>query len=537
MHLAVLHNATTWDQLTGEIQYQRYILTEDGKRKGDIPRYVREAEPTVFITVDPSSFLAQLQETYALDPEWRYTLTRSQQEIQGMGMSRVKIRTFGFRTGHPRLHQCWDPRAMSPTPMHKFIDGEVTHESLLSWATDVRAWAQANDLDLRNAFAGYAAQLLRDKRFYPEPRRKVPRITNEKARPSLPGNLVNIYVPPGPRAYNVTSIDQRSAHHRIVQSLPLPDANTLWARGEFGDPENVTDFWAERNTPAYLRTVSQPGLVYVGMHSRRTLKREYRLPVQDYHGYQRTFLYTNMIPFVERNGSHIDGIYAAWTSSTVDDGLPRYGAWAQAEIESAPPRRKQWLKPLLHSTYGLLAARPRPLEIGHSQARGGKHEHFLLGPRQFDVRMTQLPNWQPVIANVIQRGMIEAETQIRSLTMAQELTAAGCDVLHIHTDGLHVQGQLPLLPDDWAINGLTRVTYIDRVSWIAQERTCLPGREGKERLELIEHYHTMTGAYREVGRVRSTVSRFREGRRSHRTTQRTTQRTNVQESRTDTTDR
>lgn len=487
MDLAVLHT----------VDNVRYLLCENGSRKGDIPRYVRTAEPTVFVTPDPSTLLAQLCETFQYDPNWHYTLTRANQEIEGLGIARVKLRTFGFRgegIRHQRLHQCWDPRSISPTPFHRLIEGDVTHESLLAWAVDVREWAREHDLELRNAFAGYAAQLLRDSRFYPEPRRRVPKATNEKARPSLPGNLIELYVPPGPLSYDVTSIDQRSAHHRIVQSLRLPSSNSLYARGYFGDPERAPEYWGERGDSNYERTVREPGLLFVGMHSRFTGKNEYRLPVQNFNGYRRCFVYTNMVPFIEATGSHVEGIFAAWTSDTLDTGLARYGKWAQAEIESALTNRKRWLKPLLHSTYGLLAARPRPLEIGHRQARGGRREKFLLGAREFDVRMIALKEWQPVIVNVIQRGMIESETQIRSLRMARQLSTAGCRVLHIHTDGLHVEGQLPLLPADWSVTGLTKVTYIDRVSWVSEERECLPGRDQQTRMEVVRHYAQLHAA-------------------------------------------
>lgn len=514
MRLAVVHQGRKVDEATGEVfDNLRWILCEDGKTKGNIPQYVRNAEPTVFVATDPSVFLAQLQDAFQYDPTWHYTLTRTNQEIMGMGMARVKLRTFGFRgegVRKQRLHQCWDPRGVSPTPFHRFIEGDVTHESVMEWAMDVREWARSQDLELRNAFAGYASQLLRDPRFYPHPRRKVPRATNEKARPSLPGNLIQLYVKPGPTPHDVTAIDQRSAHHRIAQNVPIPSANTLYARGYYGDPEGAEDPWAQRGTRQYQRTIRQPGLIYAGVHSRRTLAGEYRLPVQDFQGYQRVFLYTNMVPFLEATGSHVECIYAAWTSNTADTGLARYGAWAQQQIENAPPHRRSWLKPLLHSTYGLLAARPRPLEIGHRQAKGGKHDQFLLGAREFPVRMIALKDWQPITANVIQRGVIESETQLRSLRMAQSLQRAGCRVLHIHTDGLHVDGQLPLLPDDWAVSALTRVTYLDRVSWVSEERTCLPGRDEQQRAEVVQHYadlHATLSERRSRGRLRSRAQR------------------------------
>lgn len=494
MHLAVIHENTDGN----------FILCEDGTRKGDIPRYVRTAEPTIFVTVDPSRLLAQLQVSFQYDPNWHYTLSRTTRESAGdTAIARVKLRTFGFRgegIRKQRLHQCWDPRTVSPTPFHNFID-EVTHASLLAWALDVRDWARDNNLELRNALAGYAAQLLRDPRFYPDARRRVPRATNEKARESLPGNLIELYVPPGPTSYNVTSIDQRSAHHRIVQSLPLPDANTLFARGFYSDPDNAPDYWTVPGEREFERLTTEPGLLYVGMHSRYSAKNEYRLPLQDFPGFKRQFIYTNMVPFLRETDTRIEGIYAAWTSNTHDTGLAKYGAWAQNEIETALTSRKRWLKPLLHSTYGLLAARPRPLEIGHRQAKGGKRVKYVLGAREFDVRAITLDAWQPPIVNVIQRGMIESETQIRSLRMAQRLADAGCQVTHIHTDGMHVRGQLPLLPDDWTVTALTRVTYIDRVSWVSVERDCLPGRDQQLRAEVIKHYAQLHTAMRE-GRSR-----------------------------------
>jgi hypothetical protein len=483
------------------------IVDEDGELHSDIPAYVKRAEPTAFITIDPSAFLGELDDCYNLHPHWRFTLARIVADKGTMSMSRVKLTTFGFRacktpaeradcplccgglsSRKQRLHQCWDPRSMSPTPVHKMI-GDASITSLLQWGIDVRTWAQEQDLELRVALSGYGSQLLRDPRFYPEPRRRVPRATNERVRPALPGNLVRLVsVEPGPLSRNVTSIDQRSAHHRIAQSIALPDANTLFARGYFNDPENGK-IWARRGTRLYERTINQPGLVYVIATSRLTAPNEFRLLAQNFTGQRGIYLWTNTVPFLESTGTRIDGIVAAWTSTTTDSGLSQYGNWAQSQIESASPARKRWLKPLLHSTYGLLAARPRPLQIGHNgRTNAGKHSTFLLGTRTFPVTERTMSNWQPVFVNVAQRGMIEAETQLRSLRMAQELTDAGCEITHIHTDGLHVVGELPLLPDTWDIKGLTDVTYIDNVSWIARERECLPGRDARERVEIIRHH-------------------------------------------------
>lgn len=510
------------------------VLTEQGEVIEDMIGYVHDAPPSAFITTDPSSFLHALDYWWCEHPHWRFSLARIISEKGDLTISRTKLTTFGFRAcktpeeravcpicsrgegqRKSRLHQCWDPRSMSPTPVHKII-GSAAPADLLRWAQDVRQWAREQNLELRSALSGYGSQLLRDERFYPTPRRRIPRATNERARPSLPGNLVRMVdIEPGPTRYNVTSIDQRSAHHRIVQELHLPDANTLFARGYFNDPENAPRLWAPRGTALFERTINQPGLLYALLTSaRRTRRGEFRLQLQDFTGQRREWIWTNSIDFLESTGTRIDGIYAAWTSSSQDSGLSQYGRFAQSQIESASPERKRWLKPLLHSTYGLLAARPRPLQTGASgHSNAGRSSTFLLGARSFLVTERTISNWAPAFANVIQRGMIECETQIRSLRMAQELSDSGSRILHIHTDGLHVEGQLPLLPDSWGVNGLTSVMYLDNVSWVAEERDCLPGRDQRERAEVIKHY---AGLHRAL----NSRTRGQQGR-SHCNVQRT----------------
>lgn len=503
-------------------------MDEDGNvfTEAELPGYVEGTAPTVFVTCDPSWLLAVLDKAFAHREDWQYSFTLVQTEpVAGVESRRAKLRMFGLRTEgkrHRRMHQCWDPRHMSPTNIDTIIGEEITHVTLMTWARDLRAWAESQNLELRSAFAGYASQLLRDKRFYPDARRWVPRFTNEKARPYLPGNLMRLYVSAGPKGYDVTAIDQRQAHHRIAQDTPLPDGNTLFARGYFVEPENAPDYWAVRGSDVYERTMGQPGLVCVGMHSRHSLKGEYRLPVSEYNGFRKVWVWTNTVQFLEATGSHLEGIYAAWTSTAMDDGLSKYGEWAQSQIQTCTESRKKWLKPLLHSAYGLLAARPRPMKVGYRKLRNPStwgQTKFLFGAREFPVfQVTAKKDWQPNIANVIMRGVIEAETQVRSLSMARTLTDAGCRVLHIHTDGMHVEGDLPLIPDSWSVSALTRVTYIDDVSWISEEKDCLPGRDAQLRADIVHHHTRMRLAY-ESNRFGPITRQFRRRRGPARDTQ------------------
>lgn len=486
----VLPRARTYRHMDMVAVSELTLVTEHGQYYEDPIDYFLDAVPTVVITPDPSTFLALLHAAFQDHPAWKYTLYKSHSDYGNGSVARVKLSTFGFRGDgyrNGRLHQCWDPRAVSPDVSAKFLDG-VSHIDLLTWGLDVRAWAQENSLELRNAYAGYASQLLRDPRFYPEPRRRVPRATNEAVRQALPGNLITLHAPPRGEAYTVTCVDQRSAHHRIVQELPLPSSNHLFARGYFNVYETTEEFWCKPGDPLYEQVLTRHlGLVYAKVNSRVTTPGEdgLRLPLQDHQGTKRVFLWTNQLEFLSATGTQVEGIYAAWTSTSVDTGLPRYGQWAESQITHASATRKRWLKPLLHSTYGLLAARPRPLEVGHRAPWGGGM--FLLGPREFPVKSVKLDTVSPAFVNVVQRGMIEAETQLRSIRMARELTDAGCRVLHVHSDGLHVLGDLPLIPDSWSVSALTDVMYWDRVSWIANERSCLPGRDEHQRYEEQQH--------------------------------------------------
>lgn len=466
------------------------LVTEHGQLYEDPIDYFLDAVPTVIITADPSTFLALLHAAFQDHPAWKYTLYKTYSDYGEGGVARVKLSTFGFRGDgfrKGRLHQCWDPRSVSPDVSARFLDG-VTHRDLLAWGLDVRDWAQENSLELRNAYAGYGSQLLRDPRFYPEPRRRVPRATNEAVRQALPGNLITLQAPTRGETFTVTCVDQRSAHHRIVQELPLPSSNHLFARGYFNVYDTVDDYWCRPGDMLYEQIMSRHlGLIYAQVNTRVTLTAEngLRLPFQDYQGTKREFLWTNQLDFLSATGTQVEGIYAAWTSTSVDTGLSLYGRWAENQITHASATRKRWLKPLLHSTYGLLAARPRPLEVGHRAPWGGGM--FLLGPREFPVKSVKLDTVSPAFVNVVQRGMIEAETQLRSVRMARMLTEAGCKVLHVHSDGLHVLGDLPLIPDTWSVSALTDVMYWDRVSWIANERTCLPGRDEHQRYEEQQH--------------------------------------------------
>lgn len=500
MPIAVVHDYRLTDETGIDIQ---------GDLTG-IVDYVRNAPPTVYVVTAAAWFLALLDDDFKISVPttvtesksgktevwgWQYGLSRTHVKRDEGETSSTHVTRFGIRspnTRNQRMNQCWDMTTFSPSPLNKFLNGPVTHESLMTFAQDVRTWAEEQNLELKRSLSGYAAQFHRDARFYPERRRKVPTATNERARAYLPGNHVRLFIDPHtPQAYNVTSYDQRSAHHRIVQEVTLPDSNTLHARGYFHKPLDATKYWTVRGDPIYSRATRATGLLCVDLSSRATTEGEFRLPKQDYNGTRRVFIWTNEIEFIESTGSKIEGVIAGWTSTSADTGLARYGEFAQQQLAEATPERKQWLKPLLHATYGLLAANPRPITIGHRLAIGGKPGSMILGAREFPAHTHDLKG-KLATTNVIQRGIIESETQLRSLRLAQNLTDRGCAVTGIFTDGVHVVGN-PVPVDDarWKQSQLTHVVYIDNVSYYSDQKPCLPGRLPAQRRRIIDDVRAM----------------------------------------------
>jgi hypothetical protein len=377
-----------------------------------------------------------------------------------------------------------------------------TLDGLARFATDVRAWLREQNLPIPTTLSAIGSALLRDKRFYPDARGRVPSATNERVREFLPG--VHQELRTKQRTHrSVVTLDQRGAYHQIVQDIALPDSTTLHARGYFSDPENAP-LWLQRSDPDCASVLSVPGLVCVDAHSRRSKPGEFRPPAIDYIGTRRIYLWTNEVPFAEQHGTQIIGLVAAWVAEDNDTGLSRYGRFAQQQISSVDAYRKGWLKPSLHSAYGLLGAKPRTLRNGFLHGRG-MVETWLLGVRPFNVHESSLDH-KPPLANAVQLGMIQAEVRLRTMRMANYLTTNGVNVTHIHADGLHAIGDMSLFVtiDDtlWRMEERTDLTYLDRVSWTSKQGDTLPGRAMRDRVDYRRHHVGIQTAARQPARHR-----------------------------------
>lgn len=468
-------------------------LTENGEVIEDLIDFAMRKDSHIFMVSDPAHLLNTMLKSHA--PDFNYQLVDSRESDVPAGcatMSNPRLTRFGWNKTGGRgrstmkgkrkgkgMHIVWSIMDMMRDPTN--VLGTGTPGDMLHFAKDVRDWCKEYNLPLPTALSGIASSLLRDERFYPEARGRVPRATNERVRPFLPGVYSELRAKPYRTIPAAVSLDQRRAYHKAAQAVPLPDPNTLFARGYFQVPDDAP-LWCGKGDMVYNRTVDQPGLVLARATSRITHKHETRPPAINYTGTRDVYLWTNEINLCETTGLQIEGLIAAWTSTNKDHGLARYGAWAEEAIDNASPYRSKWLKPTLHAAYGLLGARARDLHIAHRLGRAAA-ALYLIGGHSFPVHETVLPNTAPPTTNVPALGVLQAEIRASTMKLANDLIMEGVDVLHVHADGIHVNGKLPLLNlDDWSIEPRTNLHYLDRVSWLADEGDTLPGRDQQQRL-------------------------------------------------------
>ena len=476
----------------------RRVLLESGELldRAELAELLRE-HPSAFIAVsNPQRLVAELDEELADDPLWQFRLSpviRNRLARDGETVERreeVIVNFFGFRRSNGKRRNRYfyplSPAVFCRKNVRELLPDEPNYlRALVRWGQDVRAFCLDNDLRPSPTSGGVAAQLLRDPRFYPEPRRKVPTPTNERARPHLPGNCYELRADPE-RVYAAARyIDQQDAHHFAAATVDLPHSDDLRARGRFRNPESRP--WIKPSSPAWSSVVSQYGLFFGRFEIPRTLANRRYIPAElSRPGDRDLWVYSNELAEWIELGARPLWISAAWTSSKVDAGLRSYAETARRWIhDPANAERKPWLKPTLLSTYGILAAKPRKMISAYRRSDGGDEECWRVGPREIDVKVRRSKRTiQSPIASVIQRGMIEAETRRISLALARDLEENhGREVLAVYADAVIVRdnrrsdpGTFPLLPEPWRLKErLTHLQFLSPQAFTSLEIRRLPG--------------------------------------------------------------
>lgn len=218
------------------------VLTEHGEELSTytfirtLPSY---KIPLLVVKQNVAEFVAACDELYGEHAAWQWRATAKREEIWTPNVNvksdieKTIIHYFGWKTG--LFHLAIDPVTFYGRSIDDIIAGDMPRErKLLLWATELREFCRANNLALKPTNGSVSAQFLRDIRFYPDDRRKVPKATNDTIREHLPGNHYRLYIPEGTdREYQAFYLDQRRAHHYHAQHTPLPDANSLFAYGRF----------------------------------------------------------------------------------------------------------------------------------------------------------------------------------------------------------------------------------------------------------------------------------------------------------------
>lgn len=466
----------------------------------ELPNRIRSEPPSIVVAQNFSVTLAYLDERLSFDDSWQYRVSPIKRAVfkpnrptdgHGFRTTDTVCAFFGFRPpegtkkkGH--YHFPLDPMLFMRSPIDALDESPKPRlVKLTEWAQDVREWAGENELRISATVGGIAAQLLRDPRFYPQARRKIPKATNARARPQLPGNYYLLVAQEGRTIKRATYIDMKSAHHHCASIVAFPHADKLRARGRFKvtDETFVTALseepWRKIGQAAYQQLLEDSyGLLLLHMTVPKIAKGKFPPPYMETPGRKLVYVYTNELPMIRELGGIIDGIEAAWVSFQRDYGLNRYAQWALTESAMMENYRKQWAKPVLLSTYGVLASRPRTQAFGFRQAKGGELRYLPAGPTRIPafIKETTMEQELPV-SNVIQRGMIEAQCRMESLALARMLHAHKVEVLSIYADSVIVRsGKLPLVPLPWTIkHELTRLTFYNSTSFSSVEMVKLPG--------------------------------------------------------------
>lgn len=498
------------------------VLLEDGTvlEFRELPLIIRTQPSSILIAHHFGRIIRYLDKEFEGNELWQFRASPVERSAWAPNRKRqVTLRDciigyLGFKgenkkRGH--YHYPLSPHTFclkSVNELRRGIPGEkATLTKLMEWGKEVRKFLQDNELNLSPTSGGIAAQLLKDKRFYPNPRRKVPRHTNALAREHLPGNFYKLYAAkeskdiferrPSRRAteingrfhaptlsnngpsYSATYLDQTSAHHVAASKLKFPCANTLERFGRYATLKDRS--FAKAGTPKFDKIIKYHGLFYLAIEAPRFFDNDFPLPECESSkpGYKRGFFYSNEIDYLKELGVRIRHIIAAWISPDSDPGLNRYAEWAIDETKDAHPNSKPWLKPTLLSTYGVLASKPKLLEFGYKRAVNGEPKKYPCGSGFIDVQAkasTKLR--EPLMANVIHRGMIEAETRLRSLRFARELAQQGHTILAIYADSIFVADgtPLPLLPFPWRIQEhLTGLKFESATHFTSNQLSKTPG--------------------------------------------------------------
>lgn len=410
--------------------------------------------------------------------------TRECVDLFGFASKRGDRRRAG---GRSRYYQVLDPAHFSDAAGRMIAGGYEGLEALLRFGQDVREFCNEQGLRMASTAAGIAAQLLRDPRFWPKWRRKMPAADNARARAQLPGNHYQLLVDELAAPADAHKMDMSSAHHTMAALGSFPASDTMRCHGNFRHPPDAgaayeLDGLGERRGLG-REILEQHGMFCVALNVRRAAITPFSLPAVRAPGRHWRYVFSTELPELleleRRRLVRIERIEAAWVGPEVDEGLSEYAWWSVDQLRRASSYRRKWLKPALLAAYGLLAAKPRCHRNAWCWANAD--QDIVIHTRYGDLfgveRATKRPRESPTV-NVIWRGLIESALRSTVLQRARELEQLGHRVVSIYADAIFTRGGEgpPPAPPPWRYEGVRHnLKFYGECHYASQEEVRLPG--------------------------------------------------------------
>lgn len=456
---------------------------------------------TIIVTIDDLSLISLLHRVYASDwfrrthcPDdfdaFQFALSEEERDIDyrpdAPRITQIQHRVIsaGFRRKHNRKGHYYRiisaPKYLAASSLR---DHKWSLVDLLRFGQIGADFCQDSGIPMMASAGATASKLLRLPRYYENPRRRVPRATNEKARPALRGHPYKLFVEPM-RPVTAIEFDQSAAHPHAAATIPMPSANNLYGGFDFASERDYDKpppyLW--RGSLLYEREIVKPGLFYLKLYG--PTKHSDFCPTEWQHeGPFHDYVVSNEIGWLKELGIQIDGIIARWTSPTVDEGIQRYAQDALAAGESLSGFQRAIVKAIFLAGLGVLGAKPHKVKVlrGHEITGGCE---FTVPTRDGPLaiyRKEMRQTYQLAIANLIQRAMIERECAKRSWQLAAELQGKGWQVVCIYADSVFAtppaaQMTLTDLPAPWREKGVhTNLQFKTATTYVSDQASKMPG--------------------------------------------------------------
>jgi hypothetical protein len=469
--------------------------------RGELPYRLPLLTERLIACNDSAGLVKELDEVLSSNPSWSWNGTplrrvkRSALKPPDQAptiSSKLHISRFGFRdrTGGRRnlFYQCVDCVCITGVPAsHNVEQSRSELDDLVEWANAYREFCRENGVRCTNNRGSTGSAMLRDPRFVGlEPRRKIPEFINETARKHLPGNHYDLRAPVG-KQYNAVYLDLESAHHNAAKRATFPSPASLRGRGnierkaavsfEGGAKTNTSQPWARFGTTKYEHCIRQHGLFNLSVDFSE-IQSDAILPPWARKGSttKSIWVYSNELELLDEIGARIIGIICCYTSPSIDDSLNRYGEWASEYLSRLPLSKRNWIKPILLSTYGMLAKRSEAYQ--HSNNLRGRPVRYPTSEGWLEGRLLEANSSKsPQTNNIIARGIIEAEVRKAVINYGRLLQDFGVEPLALYADSLIAPAGFAIpIPDGWTLKtDLTGVIFYNPVSFSSREIEKMPG--------------------------------------------------------------